>query len=81
MSEGDLDPAAGPGLPTSTGEFRARPDISASTAQFRAFAAGGGDTERPWAMRTSGRNVLVLAAAVVVVAVLLGIIAVLVLRH
>src|SRR5579875_1864861 len=29
-----------PGLPSSTAEFRAMPDASASTAQFQAFAAG-----------------------------------------
>jgi hypothetical protein len=81
MSERDLDPAGGTGLPTSTGEFRSRPDISASTAQFRAFAAGEGETERPWAMRTTARNVVFLAAAVIVVAVVLGIIALLVLHH
>jgi hypothetical protein len=48
-----------PSLPRTTGEFRAAPDISASTAQFKAFAAGQADgsarstdtgswPEQPW---------------------------------
>jgi hypothetical protein len=32
-----------PSLPRDTGEFRAAPDISASTAEFKAFAARQGD--------------------------------------
>ena len=51
------------------------PDRSASTAEFRAFASGTSiDGERPWSMRASGRKVLVLAVAVVVIAVVLAII-------
>jgi hypothetical protein len=39
MSERD-DRFAGNNLPNSTAEFRATPDASASTAEFRAFVAG-----------------------------------------
>jgi hypothetical protein len=82
MSERDVDPSAGAGLPRTTGEFRASPDISASTAEFRAFADDqGGAADAPWAMRTPRRNVARLAAIVVGVAVVLIIIAVLVLGH
>jgi len=46
-------------MPRNTGEFRAAPDISASTAEFKAFAAGETDgvgrstesgswPEQPW---------------------------------
>ena len=50
-------------------------DGSASTAEFRAFASGaGGDADRPWSMRASGRKVILLALAVVVVALVLAII-------
>jgi cytochrome b len=38
------DDSAAPGRPLTTGEFRAVPDISASTAQFQAFA---GNREEP----------------------------------
>jgi hypothetical protein len=82
MSERDIDPSGGAHRPTSTGEFRATPDISASTAQFRAFAAGNEtDARRPWAMRAPRRKVAALAAVVVGVAVVLVIIAILVLSH
>ena len=47
------------GYPSSTGEFRAAPDVSASTAEFKRFAAGqvngagpatdaGSWPEQPW---------------------------------
>jgi hypothetical protein len=84
MSERHVHPSAGADLPTTTGEFRARPDISASTAEFRAFADGdgpGGATEPPWAMRAPGRSVARLAAIVVGVAAVLFVIALLVLKH
>jgi hypothetical protein len=50
---------------------------SASTAQFRAFADGrsGGEPVPPWAMRARRKQVLRLAAVVVVVAVVLAVIA------
>ncbi len=82
MSDRDIDPASSTQHPTATGEFRAAADISASTAQFRAFAAGSaGDGKRPWAMRTRRRNVAVLAAAVILVAAVLVVIAMMVLGH
>ena len=84
MSEHDVNPSAGAELPTTTGEFRASPDISASTAEFRAFADGdgpGGAAETPWAMRAPRRNVARLAAVVVGVAVVLIVVAVLILKH
>jgi hypothetical protein len=54
-------------------------DPSASTAQFRAFAAGrsGSDTA-PWAMRAPRNRVAILAGVIIAVAVLLVIIALLV---
>jgi flagellar basal body-associated protein FliL len=55
------------------------PDTSASTAEFRAFAtASNGDNASPWSMRASGKRVLLLAVVIIVVAVALGIIAMLV---
>jgi hypothetical protein len=68
-------------VPISTGEFRSRPDVSASTAEFRAFARGQNtESEPPWAMSAPGRNVAKMAAIVVGVAVVLILIAVLVLN-
>jgi type II secretory pathway component PulM len=54
-------------------------DPSASTAQFRAFAAerSGNDTA-PWSMRAPRNRVAVLAGVVIVVAVVLFVIALLV---
>jgi hypothetical protein len=60
MSEHD-DRYARSDLPRTTGEFRAAPDLSASTAEFKAFVAsqdqqgaqragaGGSWPEQPWA--------------------------------
>jgi hypothetical protein len=49
MSSHD-DRSVGTGLPSNTGEFRAAPDISASTAQFKAFARSyDSQPEQPWA--------------------------------
>ncbi len=70
-------------LPRTTGEFRAAPDISASTAEFRAFAAGqdsrprdsGASSwpEQPWAGnsagRGSGRMALLIVGVVVIIAI------------
>jgi hypothetical protein len=68
-------------MPISTGEFRARPDVSASTAEFRAFARGQNtESEPPWAMSAPGRNVAKLAIIIVGVAIVLVLIAVLVLN-
>jgi hypothetical protein len=59
------DPVGATGIPRTTGEFRAAPDVSASTAEFRAFAAGqtqgagqaadtGAWPEQPWAGEAVG---------------------------
>jgi hypothetical protein len=55
-------------------------DASGSTAEFRAFASRGGETESPWSMRAPGHKVALLAGAVIVVAIVLVIIAVAVLN-
>ena len=63
----------------TTGEFRATPDLSANTAQFKAFADGGNaEPERPWEMGAPGRSVAKMAMLVVIVAVILAAIAILV---
>ena len=79
MSERHDDPAAS-GRPITTGEFRAAPDVSASTAQFRAFAEEGGDPGRPWEMGVPGRSVARMAMLVVGVAVILALIALLIVK-
>jgi hypothetical protein len=57
------------------------PDTSASTAEFRAFAAGtNAESAPPWSMRASGKRVALLAVVIIAVAVVLGFIAVLVLN-
>ena len=71
----------GPSLPRNTGEFRAAPDASASTAEFKAFAAGqtsgarptadtGSWPEQPWDAGApaagSGRTVWLVAGGIVV---------------
>ena len=77
MSERDTDTPPGADFPRNTGEFRARPDISASTAQFRAFAAGGAEAER-----AGGRTRVALTVGVVVaVAVAVVIVLILALAH
>ncbi len=92
MSERD-DRYARNDLPSNTAEFRAAPDASASTAQFKAFAAGrdvdasrprpGADAwpEQPWAgevaARSSGRTAVIVIAAIVVVALVVALIVVL----
>jgi hypothetical protein len=63
MSERDAryagNESSGSAYPSSTGEFRAAPDVSASTAEFKRFAAGqvngtspatdaGSWPEQPW---------------------------------
>ena len=55
------------------------PDTSASTAEFRAFAAGqNAENAAPWSMRAPGKRVALLAAVIIAVAVILVIIALLV---
>jgi hypothetical protein len=78
MTERHEDPRPGLGRPISTGEFRATPDVSATTAQFQAFADSDAEPERPWDMRVPGRSVAKMAMLVVVVAVVLAAIAILV---
>ena len=55
-------------------------DSSRSTAEFRAFASSGGETESPWSMRAPGRKVAMLAGIIVAVAIVLVIIAIAVLN-
>jgi hypothetical protein len=91
MSEHD-DRYARSDLPQTTAEFRATPDLSASTAEFKAFvskqdrdddqraAPGGVWPEQPWAgearNRASGRTIAIVGAAVAVVVIIILIIAV-----
>jgi hypothetical protein len=78
MSERYEDPHSSAGRAMSTGEFRAAPDISASTAQFRAFADGEADPGKPWDMGAPGRNVAKMAAIVIGVALVIAVIAILI---
>jgi hypothetical protein len=61
----------------TTGEFRATPDLSASTAQFRAFAASQGEQTGQWAATAPARNHTRLALLIVAVVAVVVIIAVL----
>jgi len=86
MSEHD-DRYASSDLPRTTGEFRAAPDASASTAEFKAFASGldrggqqrgasaGAWPEQPWAGEAakggSGRTVAIAAAVVVAIVIVI----------
>ncbi len=79
MPQRDDDQAAGAGRPLTTGEFRAAPDSSANTAQFRAFANSQA-SEAPWEMKAPARNIGRLAAIIVLVAVVLAVIAIFVLK-
>jgi hypothetical protein len=78
MSERHEDPQPSAGRAMSTGEFRAAPDASASTAQFRAFAESNADPVSPWDMGAPSRNVARMAVIVVCVAVLIALVAILV---
>lgn len=76
MTEGRGDSAAS-GRPMSTGEFRAAPDVSASTAQFRAFAERKSETTQQWETVAAQRNparktflIIAVILALVIVAVL-----------
>jgi hypothetical protein len=63
----------------TTGEFRATPDASASTAQFKAFAAEQGDQTGQWdrdAPARSRTRLGILILAVVVVVAIIAILAV-----
>jgi len=61
----------------TTGEFRATPDISASTAQFQAFAAEQGEQTGQWAATSPARNPTRLALLILAVVAVVAIIAVL----
>ena len=86
MSERDTGFPASSGFPGSTensvgSDDYSGPDVSRSTAEFRAFAhRAGGEAESPWRMRASGRKIALLALVVIVVAVVLAIIAITVLN-
>lgn len=73
MSERHDNPAARAGW--TTDEFRAAGDLSANTAQFRAFAESDEAVgERPWAVRAPTRSIgklAVIAAAIVVLAAII----------
>jgi len=89
MSEHD-DRYASSDLPRTTGEFRAAPDASASTAEFKAFASnldrdeqqqgpsGGAWPEQPWAGESassgSGRTMAIAAVIIVAIAVIVAVI-------
>jgi hypothetical protein len=77
MTERHEDAVTGSSRMT-TGEFRATPDASANTAQFKAFAARDAEAERPWDMGAPGRSVAKMAMLIVIVAVILAAIAILV---
>jgi hypothetical protein len=79
MTERHENPAA-TGRPITTGEFRATPDVSASTAQFRAFAEDSSDPGRPWEMAAPGRSVARMALLVVGVAIVLALVALLIIK-
>ncbi len=67
MTERHNEPVTS-GSPMTTGEFRATRDISASTAQFRAFAEdGSGDWEASSAPARSPAKIAMLIALVIVV--------------
>ena len=79
MTERQENPAA-TGRSMSTGEFRAAPDVSASTAQFRAFAEDGSEPGKPWEMGAPGRSVARMALLIVGVAVVLALVALLIVK-
>jgi len=76
MTERHDDPA-GNGRRLTTGEFRAAPDISASTAQFRAFAEDRSEVTGTWDAGAPARNPAKIAMLVAGVVVILAIIAIL----
>jgi cytochrome b len=67
------DDQAGNGRRMTTGEFRAAPDISASTAQFQAFAEERSEVTGTWKAAVPGRNpakVAMLVGGIVVLAII-----------
>jgi len=77
MTERHDDPP-GNGRRMTTGEFRAAPDSSASTAQFRAFAEDRSEVTATWEARVPGRNPAKVAMLAVGVLVVVAIVAILV---
>jgi hypothetical protein len=73
MTESHSEPSAR--RPMTTGEFRAAPDISASTAQFQKFAEGQAEPVQQRSAAASARNprILLLIVAVVVVLAIIAI--------
>jgi hypothetical protein len=80
MTERHNEPSAS-GRTMSTGEFRAAPDISASTAQFQAFAEGAGERTRQWEAaapapaRNPARMTALIVGAIVVIAIIVILVA------
>ena len=88
MSEHDDRPAS-TDLPRTTGEFRAAPDISASTAEFKAFVSkvdrddqqrggpSGAWPEQPWAGESgaggSRRTTAIAVGVIVAIAVIVAV--------
>jgi cytochrome b len=70
--------SAGNGRRMSTGEFRAAPDISASTAQFQAFAEDRSEATGTWVASAPGRSPAKIAMLVVGVLVVVAIIAIII---
>jgi len=72
------DDQAGNGRRMTTGEFRAAPDLSASTAQFQAFAEDRPEATGTWSAGAPGRSpakVAMLVGGVLVVLVIIAIVA------
>ena len=78
-----------PSLPRNTGEFRAAPDASASTAEFKAFAAGQTDgvrrptasgswPEQPWPGEApssdSGRKTALIVGGVILLIIVVALV-------
>ena len=61
----------------TTGEFRATPDVSASTAQFQAFAEERPDDTRTWDVakpaRSSTKMAVIVGAVVLAIIVILAV--------
>jgi hypothetical protein len=79
MSERDTGYPASSGFSASTENAASgydSPDASGSTAEFRAFASRSGEPDSPWRMRATGRQIALLAAVVIVVAIVLAVIAI-----
>jgi hypothetical protein len=77
MTERHEDPSTA-GRRLTTGEFRAAPDISASTAQFQRFAEDTHEPATAWEMGAPGRNPGRLTALIVAAVIILAIIVILV---